>query len=457
MIEWLIDNWLKIVIPVVAFLATYVVGLWLRGVVNNAFERWTARTEWEGSQLVMTRVRRSFLFWFILLGATIAIQVSVLPPEVKSITTKAMGSLFVLSLGWLAITLCEQLLKIYLPRLKAPRPTIALAKNVTRITIIVIGALIILEIWGMPTSPLLVLIAVAVLAAALALRNAAPNLFAGFQLSATQQIKVGDYIKLETGEEGYITEISWNNTRIKALDESTVIIPNNRLLQHTVINYGHPLKKAKKPFRFHSRTHLTELTGLKAKNLRELVDILKKAPEAVIYYHTHRFLEEHHYLTPEPSNDFAVWVSDALGEEVLGEKLASVNTFEFPSLGTLRDRLVGIIEEHLSKGSNAREAMAGREFYFMKAVSVVLPTAYMVHDLREFIETLRKISLGSLYFHVFESRLRLGRGLNDFTIWLKDSLGEEELGEEIARLDPYTYTLEGLRSTLIQLIEKRIK
>lgn len=457
MIEWLIDNWLKIAIPLIAFLATYVVGLWLRRVVNSSFERWKLRTRWEGSRLVMTRVRRSFLFWFILLGVTIAIQVSALSPEVKSIITKAMGSLFVLSLGWLAITLSEQLLMIYLPRLKAPRPTITLAKNVIRITIIVIGALIILEIWGMPTSPLLVLIAVAVLAAALALRNAAPNLFAGLQLSASQQVKLGDYIKLETGEEGYVTEVSWDNTRIKALDESIVIIPNSRLLQHTVINYGHPLKRAKEPFSFYSRMNITELTGLKAKNLRELIDIMKKMPDSVTYYHTHHFLEEHHYLTPEPSNDFAVWVSDALGEEVLGERLASVNTFEFPSLGALRDRLVGIIEEHLSKGANGREAMAGRDFYFMKSLSVVLPTTYKVHDLREFIETLRKISLGSLYFHVFESRLRLGKGLNDFTTWLRDSLGEEELGEEVARLDPYTYTLEGLRSTLIQLIEKRIK
>ena len=81
----------------------------------------------------------------------------------------------------------------------------------------------------------------------------------------------------------------------------------------------------------------------------------------------------------------------------------------------------------------------------------------MAHDLREFVESLRKISLGALYFHMFESRLRLGRGLNDFTIWLKDSLGETELGDQIARLDPYTYTLEGLRTSLIQLIEKRIK
>jgi len=101
--------------------------------------------------------------------------------------------------------------------------------------------------------------------------------------------------------------------------------------------------------------------------------------------------------------------------------------------------------------------MPGREFHYMKSVSVTLPTSYVVHDLREFVEALRKISLGSLYFHVFESRLRLGRGLNDFSIWLQDSLGESELGDEISRLDPYTYTLEGLRSALIQLIEKRIK
>jgi len=368
-----------------------------------------------------------------------------------------MGSLFVLSLGWLVINLCGQLLEIYLPRLKTRWPTITLSKNVTRATIVVVCALIILEIWGMPTSPLLVLIAVAILAASLALRNAAPNFFAGFQLSANQQIKVGDYIKLETGEQGYITEISWYNTRIKALDESIIIVPNNRFLQFTVVNYGRLLKKAEDPFRFYSRTYIKELTGLKAKNLRELVDTLKKAPDSVIYYHTHRFLEEHHYLIPEPSNDFAVWVNDVLGEEVLGERLASVNTFEFPSLGALRERIVVIIEEHLAGGSNSREAMPGREFCFMKSVSLVISTPYVAHDLREFVEALRKISLGSLYFHVFESRLRLGRGLNDFTIWLQDSLDEGELGEEIARLDPYTYTLEGLRSAFIQLIEKRIK
>ncbi|MFC1870266.1 DUF5752 family protein [Chloroflexota bacterium] len=457
MIQWLNDNWLTIAIPMVAFLATCIVGLWLRRVVDKVFGRWVARTRWEGSRLLIVLVHRSFIFWFLLLAVSIAVQVSILPTEAKNIIARVIGSLFVLSLGWLFIVFSERLLKLYLSRVNVSRPTNTLAINIARITIIIVGALIVLDIWGMPTTPFLFLMVVAILAAALALRNAAPNLFAGIQIGASQQIKVGDYVKLETGEEGYVTEISWSNTRIKALDESIVAVPNNQLLQHKIINYGRPLKKATEPFRFESRTQLTEFTGMMARTIKELVDVLKQAPDSVIYYHTHNFLEKHNYLTPEPSNDFGAWVSDALGEEVLGERLASVNTFEFPTLGALRERLVGIIEEHLAKGADSREAMTGLEFYFMKSVVVILPTSYVAHDLREFVETLRKISLGSLYFHIFESRVRLARGLNDFSIWMQDTLDEAELGEEIARLDPYTYTLEGLRLALIQLIEKRIK
>ena len=244
MTQWLIDNWLEIAIPVLVLIACYAVGLWVRRVVDSAFEGWTGRTKGEGSQLVARTARRPFLLWFLLLGIGIAIQVSVLPAGIKSIAGRATGNLFILSLGWLAIALSEQLLGLYLPKIKAPQPTTALAMNAVRITVIVISAMVMLDIWGIPTTPLLLLIAAAVLAVMLAVRNVVPDLFAWFQLEATQQIKVGDYIKLEMGEEGYVIEINWNNTHIKAQDDSTVIVPNNWLLQHTVINYGGSLKKA---------------------------------------------------------------------------------------------------------------------------------------------------------------------------------------------------------------------
>ena len=58
---------------------------------------------------------------------------------------------------------------------------------------------------------------------------------------------------------------------------------------------------------------------------------------------------------------------------------------------------------------------------------------------------------------MFDSKLRLQKGVNDFSTWITDCVGDRDLGEKLAYLDPYNYTMENLRSTIIQLIEKRIK
>ncbi len=218
------------------------------------------------------------------------------------------------------------------------------------------------------------------------------------------------------------------------------------------------LKKAQEPFCFHTRLHLTELTGLRATTLGQLLSLIKKVPGASIYHHTHRFLQQHQYLSPEPPNDFAYWVTEALGEDELGEELASIDTIQYTTIRSLREKVVATIEaysrtNHLVKLKFAR---SGEEFHFMKSVSFVLPTHYVVQDLREFADALQKVTLDSIYFHVFESRLRLEKGDNDFSNWIATSLLDKELAYEISRLDPYTQTLENLRKTLVRIIQKRI-
>lgn len=457
--SWAAQHWAQAAIPLAVLLASLVTTFWLRRVSRKALSRWAEKSRWEEAKILLQTTGGPSSLWCLIISASLALTLSNLPSAWKGPAEKALGSLFLLSLTLTALNLSGRLIPFYGGRFPAPQQALALARSITSGVIAVIAFLMFLDIWGVPTTPVLLVIALAALAAALAFRQALPNLLAGLQLSATGQIKVGDYIKLETGEAGYVTEMSWANTGIQALDESAILIPNSKLVHSIVVNYGRPLKKAKAPFRFYTRVHLKELTGLKAGDLQELVTILKGAPDSVVYYHTHHFLEEHHYLTPEPPNDFALWVSDALGDEVLGERLAAIDPLEFPFLGALRERIISVIEEHLASPhpDGHRPAPEGREFHFIKSVSVILPTPYVAHDLREFVEALRQVSLGCLYFHIFEARLRLGKGLNDFSAWLEDSLGEEELAERVARLDPYNYTLEELRSALIQLIEKRIK
>jgi hypothetical protein len=83
-----------------------------------------------------------------------------------------------------------------------------------------------------------------------------------------------------------------------------------------------PVEK-KEPFLFYTRWHLSELLGIKASNLRQLLEHIKDVPGSCIYHHTHRFLQQHQYLSPEPPNDFAYWVREVLGDDELGSSKRS--------------------------------------------------------------------------------------------------------------------------------------
>ncbi|OGS17374.1 MAG: hypothetical protein A2219_05985 [Elusimicrobia bacterium RIFOXYA2_FULL_50_26] len=211
---------------------------------------------------------------------------------------------------------------------------------------------------------------------------------------------------------------------------------------------------AREPFRFYTRMQLAELTGLKASNLEELLYYIKQVPTSSIYQHTHRYLQQHQYVSPEPPNDFAYWVSETLKESELAEELASIDTIQYPTLRSLREKIILTIENHLSLHPKLRQKNApdGHDFYFVKSVNFILPTNYVATNLHEFTELLKKITLDSIYFHIFEARLRLEKGTNDFSRWIETSVGDKELADRIAQLDPYTHTLEHLRGTIIKRI-----
>ncbi len=214
----------------------------------------------------------------------------------------------------------------------------------------------------------------------------------------------------------------------------------------------------KAPFNFYTRLSLAELTDLQASSLKELQRCIKEAPDSSIYYHTHRFLQQHQYLSPEPPNDFAYWVSNMLGEKRLGEDLSSIDTVQFGNIYELREKIIWTIENYLKnkKTDEMRVVDKDESFYFMKSISFILPTQYAAHDLAEFVEIIKKITIESIYFHIFEARLRLGKGTNDFSNWIKDCIGNEKLAKELASLDPYTYTIEELREKIIKIVKKQL-
>lgn len=207
------------------------------------------------------------------------------------------------------------------------------------------------------------------------------------------------------------------------------------------------------PFEFKSRLILTELLGRKASTLPELTDGIRTVPLSSIYHHTHRFLQQHHFLSPEPPNDFAYWVTNMLNEEVAGEMLASIDIMQFVRLSDLRRRFLELLEGYLKSAKHkvGGRCPEGEEFHFMSSRIFVVPTGSVANNVPEFKEILRTISIHAIYFHMFEAKLRLEKGDNDFSIWLR-SIGKAKEAEQISHLDPYTFTLEGLRERLLKIV-----
>ena len=193
--------------------------------------------------------------------------------------------------------------------------------------------------------------------------------------------------------------------------------------------------------------------GLKARNPREMLEAIRTVPTSSIYYHTHRFLQQHHYLSPEPPNDFAYWFTNILVLRELAEALASVNTVSFQSMEELRAEFVRILEGYLKKKKPEMDCPEGHEFHFMSCVTFVFRTPHLAGNLEEFEAAIDKISVNSLYFHMFEARLRIKRDENDFSIWLKE-LGQPKLAEELAKMDPYNMTLDSLRQKIKRAVKK---
>ncbi|MPN22608.1 Small-conductance mechanosensitive channel [bioreactor metagenome] len=81
------------------------------------------------------------------------------------------------------------------------------------------------------------------MAVALALQDTLTNFFAGLHILAAGPIKPGDYVKLDSGEEGYVVDITWRNTSIRALLDNMIIVPNSQMASCKIINYSLPGKE----------------------------------------------------------------------------------------------------------------------------------------------------------------------------------------------------------------------
>ncbi len=233
----------KIFIPAVIAVITASALFIVRGIVFKLLNRWAKRTMTKLDDIIISSFKIPSIYWCIAIGLYIGVDISELPKRYAFYFSKAINVVVILSVTLATANLIGKLFKNYVQNLDLPIPTTGLAHGLLKGIILIVGLLIILSSLGISITPLITALGVGGLAVALALQDTLANLFAGIHILMEKSIRVGDFVKLETGQEGYIEDITWRTTRVRMLPNNIVVIPNSKLSQSVVTNYYLPEKR----------------------------------------------------------------------------------------------------------------------------------------------------------------------------------------------------------------------
>lgn len=114
--------------------------------------------------------------------------------------------------------------------------TIPLFDLVGKLMLIGLGSYILLMIWGIDPTAWLASAGVIGIAVGFAAKDTLANLFSGFFIIADAPYKVGDYVNLDAGERGMVTQVGMRSTRLLTRDDIEITIPNNIIGNAKIVN-----------------------------------------------------------------------------------------------------------------------------------------------------------------------------------------------------------------------------
>jgi small-conductance mechanosensitive channel len=158
----------------------------------------------------------------------------------KNLILKVDKSLFVLFIGLPFVQNFDVMILNKMHKFGTEIASSSIIRNIIKIVLFSIIILIILNVFGIAIAPILATLGVGGLAVALALQDTLADFFAGFYLIALQQVRIGNYIELDTGEKGYVEDINWRNTQIRVLANNLILIPNAKIMKAKITNYDLP-------------------------------------------------------------------------------------------------------------------------------------------------------------------------------------------------------------------------
>ncbi|NNN30244.1 mechanosensitive ion channel family protein [Streptomyces sp. S3(2020)] len=228
-----------LVVPGIAVVAGLVAAFLLR-ILLKWLGKHADRTKWSGDDVIVAALRTVVPAAAIAGGIAVAAAALPLTKTTQRTTNQILTVLLIFVVTVAAARLVASLMRTVTQSRPGVAGSATIFVNITRVLVLAIGFLVVLQTLGVSIAPMLTALGVGGLAVALALQDTLANLFAGIHILASKTVQPGDYIRLSSGEEGYVEDINWRQTTVRALSNNLVVIPNGELAKSNMTNFMRP-------------------------------------------------------------------------------------------------------------------------------------------------------------------------------------------------------------------------
>ena len=270
------------------FVAAKITYLFLTHVVT----RLTRKTTTQLDDIILSRVKGPIYYLIVLAGLSAALEVLPLVPTIKVTLSRVLISIVIAISCYLAGSIINLTLKSWLDQRKSilgkakEQELIIISRKILNFIVFILLFIFILKLWQIEVTPLIASLGIAGFILGFALRDIFANIFGGIALIADKSFKIGDFIKLDTGEMGEVIDIGLRSTRIKSFEEGNeIIVPNSTLVMSKITNYGRPMVNLKMVINIGVAygSEVGKVKGVLLHCVTKLKEVLKDPPPRVYF------------------------------------------------------------------------------------------------------------------------------------------------------------------------------
>lgn len=236
-------NFSALIVPLLIILTGIIVGLIFELLIIRKIREKCAEKDWEGFKVVIRSLKGLSIFCFTIAAIYISLDYVQIDAATLNNIHKLLTIVLILLITWVVARLTSGFVDLYTQRAEGVLPSTSFFGNITKVIIFAVGLMVIISFLGITITPMLTAFGIGGIALALALEDTLSNMFAGLNVITSREMIIGDYIMLDTGEEGYVQDITWRNTTIRSITKNTIIIPNSKIASTIISNYHQDQKE----------------------------------------------------------------------------------------------------------------------------------------------------------------------------------------------------------------------